>query len=224
MTLRCAKPRALDDSHVVAMGSRQQELSMPDRIGWVGLGDIGMPMAANVARRGFLLTVCDLRPEPVRELVRLGATAARSAAETAAGCDVMFVCLPGRVASEAVAAEVFSAATRPTVYTELSTLSPATVRGLASRAALAGVEFLDVPVSGGHQARFDGTLTLMAGGEARAIERIRPVLDAIGSKLFVLGPVGAGSAAKIANNLVAMTSLVTALEALLIGIRAGLEV
>jgi 3-hydroxyisobutyrate dehydrogenase-like beta-hydroxyacid dehydrogenase len=193
-----------------------------DRIGWVGLGGMGGPMAANVARGGFELTVCDLRPEAVDRVVELGAAPAATAVEAAAACEVLFVSLPGRAASEQVATEVFAAPARPEVYVELSTLSPATMRGLATRAEAAGVAFLDVPVSGNVRARTEGTLAVMAGGDPDAFERVRPVLEAIGANVFLLGPVGAGSIAKIANNLIGLTTLVTAMEGMLVGIRHGL--
>jgi 3-hydroxyisobutyrate dehydrogenase-like beta-hydroxyacid dehydrogenase len=197
---------------------------MPDRIGWIGLGGMGKPMAANVARRGFDLTVCDLRPESVRELVELGAAAARSPVETAAAGDVLFVSLPSRDASVQVATEVFAADARPDVYVELSTLSPATMQEIAARAEAAGVDFLDAPVSGNVRARTEGTLAVMVGGDAASFERIRPVLDAIGANVYLLGPVGSGSVAKISNNLIGLTTLVTAMEGMLVGLRHGLGV
>jgi 3-hydroxyisobutyrate dehydrogenase-like beta-hydroxyacid dehydrogenase len=179
-------------------------------------------MAANVARAGFDLTVCDLRPETVAELVALGAASAPSAAQAAAGRDVVFVSLPGKAASEQVAGEVFALAERPAVYVELSTLSPATMRGLAAQAAAAGVAFIDAPVSGSVRARNEGTLAVMAGGDPAAFERVKPVLDTIGANVFLLGPVGSGSVAKIANNLIGLTTLVTAMEGMLLGMRNGL--
>lgn len=196
-----------------------------DRIGWVGLGGMGQPMAANVAKAGFDLTVCDLRPEPVAALVALGAAEADSAVATAAACDVLFVSLPDRYASEKVAAEVFGAPpdARPQLYVELSTLSPTVMQTLAAAAAAAGVGFCDSPVSGNVRARREGTLSVMVGGDESHFERARPVLDAIGGNVFHLGPVGAGSVAKIANNLIALTSMVTAMEGMLLGVRAGLD-
>lgn len=197
---------------------------MSDRIGWVGLGGMGRPMAANVARAGFDLTVCDLRPEPVAELVGLGAASAPDAVTTAAAADVLFVSLPGRSASEAVAAQVFAAEPRPSVYVELSTLAPKVMQAMATQAEAAGVAFVDAPVSGNVRARNEGTLAVMAGGDTAAFERARPVLDTIGANVFHLGPVGAGSVAKISNNLIGLTNLVTAMEGLLLGSRHGLEV
>jgi len=196
---------------------------MADRIGWVGLGGMGAPMAANVARAGFELTVCDLRPEPVADLVAQGAASAPDPVATAAACDVLFVSLPNKAVSQQVAAEVFSAASRPALYVELSTLSPAVMQGLAAQAAAAGVGFCDSPVSGNVRARREGTLSVMVGGDAAHFARIQPVLHAFGGNVFHLGDVGAGSVAKIANNLIALTSMVTAMEGLLLGQRAGLD-
>lgn len=197
---------------------------MSDRIGWVGLGGMGRPMAANVARAGFDLTVCDLRPEPVAELAGLGAATAPSAAEVAQACDVMLVSLPGKAASLEVAAQVFAAEPRPAVYVELSTLSPTVMQAMAADAEAAGVAFVDSPVSGNVRARNEGTLAVMAGGDEAAFERARPVLETIGANVFHLGPVGTGSVAKISNNLIGLTNLVTAMEGLLLGSRNGLDV
>ncbi len=200
-----------------------EQLPSNDSIGWIGLGGMGGPMAANVARAGFDLIVCDLRAGPVETLRGLGAAAAGSAAEVGAACDVLFVSLPGPAASEQVADEVLRGPIRPDVYVELSTLSPATMCGLAQRAAHAGVAFLDVPVSGSVRARTEGTLAVIAGGDEAAFERIRPVLDTIGANVFLLGPVGSGSVAKLANNLIGLTTLVTCMEGMLLGIRNGLD-
>lgn len=196
---------------------------MSDRIGWVGLGGMGLPMAANVAGHDVELTVCDLRAEPVAELVGVGAAAAQTAVATAASCDVMFVSLPDRAASEHVAAEVFGADVRPEVYVELSTLAPAVMRALGEQAAEAGVSFLDVPVSGSVRARREGTLAVMAGGDRATFDRVRPILDMFGENVFHLGDVGAGSVAKISNNLIGLTTLLTAMEGLLLGSRHGLD-
>ncbi|MEA3216860.1 MAG: 3-hydroxyisobutyrate dehydrogenase [Acidimicrobiia bacterium] len=196
---------------------------MTDRIGWIGLGGMGRPMAANVAKAGFPLTVCDIRPEPVAELVALGAASAPDAEAVAGTSEVVFVSLPNKSVSKEVAAQVFGAPERPEIYVELSTLSPATMQALADNAEAAGVTFLDSPVSGNVRARNEGTLSVMAGGDAEAFERITPVLNAFGGNVFHLGPVGAGSIAKISNNLIGLTSMVTAMEGLLLGVRCGID-
>lgn len=197
---------------------------MSDRIGWIGLGGMGRPMAANVAKAGFELTVCDLRREPVAELEGLGAASAPDVTGTAAASDLLFVSLPNKQASQEVAAEVFATDVPPSIYVELSTLLPTTMTELAGQATAAGVTFLDVPVSGNVRSRNEGTLAVMGGGDADAFSRIRPILEAIGENIFHLGPVGAGSVAKISNNLIGLTTLVAAMEGILLGHRNGLDV
>ena len=182
---------------------------MHDRIGWVGLGGMGKPMAVNVARGGFGLTVCDLRPEPVAR-----AGAARCRGRGLRGGRRGHVRRPVRVAAgprpQRAGRERGVRGRGPARgLRELSTLSPATMRGFAARAAAVGVAFLDVPVSGNVRARTEGSLAVMAGGDPAAFERIRPVLDTIGANVFLLGPVGSGSVAKLANNLIGLTTLVT---------------
>lgn len=182
-------------------------------------------MAANILRSGTSLVAYDQRPEPLRELVAQGGIAATSVEEVATSCDVMFVCLPSQAASDSVAAEAFSASLgRPKAYVELSTLGPDMARDISARANEAGISFLDAPVSGGVQARLDGTLTVMAGGELDAFELVRPIIETFSKNVFLLGPVGSGSIAKISNNLIALTKLVTALEGILLGIRSGIPV
>ena len=190
-------------------------------IGWIGLGGMGRPMAGNVARGGVELIVYDTRAEPVGELVELGATAADSAAAVAEASDIVFVSLPYESVSRSVAADVFAVDNRPGVYAELSTLSPAVMQDLAVQATDAGVVFCDAPVSGSVRKRWDATLSVMVGGPVDGFETIRPTLELFGENIFHLGEVGAGSVAKIANNLIALTSMVTAMEGLLLGKRNG---
>lgn len=180
-------------------------------------------MAGNVARGGAELIVFDTRAEPVAELVELGATAADSAAAVAEASDVVFVSLPYESVSRSVAADVFAVDNRPKVYAELSTLSPAVMQDLAAQANDAGVIFCDSPVSGSVRKRWDATLSVMVGGSVDGFETIRPTLELFGENIFHLGDVGAGSVAKIANNLIALTSMVTAMEGLLLGKRHGLD-
>ena len=197
---------------------------MTKKIGWVGFGAMGRPMATNVAMAGFDLTVCNRRPESIASIQTMGANIAENAAATASQCDIMFVCLPNAASSEAVANEVFCAEQRPDIYVELSTLSPVFVREMAAKAAAAGMALIDAPVSGNAKARADGALTVMVGGEETACARIRPVLEAFAQQIFLMGPVGSGSMAKVCNQLLVMTSLVSTIEGLLLGARHGLDV
>ena len=197
---------------------------MTGTIGWVGIGAMGRPLAVNVAKAGFDLIVCSRRPEAISSIQAMGAKTAANAGATASQCDILFACLPTVASSEAVANEVFGAKQRPDIYVELSTLSPVFIRDLAAKAADVGLTLIDAPVSGNAKARADGALTVMVGGDKKAYARIRPVLDAFAGRIFLMGPVGSGSMAKVCNQLLVMTSLVSAIEGLLLGARHGLHI
>lgn len=191
---------------------------MTDTIGWIGLGAMGGAMAKRVADAGFPIIVHDLRAEAKAPF----AASAASAREVGERADMVFVCLASEAASLAVATEIFAAASKPQVYVEHSTLTPRTMQQLADMAEAAGVTFLDAPVSGSKVAREAGQLSVMVGGPDAAMERIRPVLETVGSKIFHLGAVGTGSVAKISNNLIALTNLLSVMQGLLLGVRNGI--
>jgi 3-hydroxyisobutyrate dehydrogenase len=191
------------------------------RVGWIGLGAMGGAMARAVARAGFPLTAHDKRDEAVAPLVAEGAKAATSAAAVAEQADIVFVCLASEAASLSVAEEVFAAG-RPGIYVEHSTLTPDAMQRLAAMADAAGWRFLDAPVSGSKQARDAGQLSVMIGGDEAAAERIRPIVQCYGSKIFHLGAVGTGSVAKLAHNLIALTSVMAIIEGLLLGVKQGI--
>jgi 3-hydroxyisobutyrate dehydrogenase-like beta-hydroxyacid dehydrogenase len=195
---------------------------MTEKIGWIGLGAMGGAMAKRVAEAGFPMIVHDLKPETVAALTAVGATAANGAGEVAEQADMVFVCLASEEASLAVAEQVFAAANKPAIYVEHSTLTPRTMKRLAGMAAAAGVTFLDAPVSGSKVAREAGKLSVMVGGDDAAMARIRPILEVVGSNIFHLGAVGTGSVAKISNNLIALTNLLSIMQGLLLGVRQGI--
>ena len=197
------------------------------KIGFIGLGGIGKPMALNVARAGFELTVHDLREEPVEELRALGANVATSAREVAAASDIVLASLPSNAASEGVALGadgVLAGAKAGDIYVELSTISPELVHRIAERAAAQGVTVLDAPVSGGIEQRQQGTLSVMVGGDGAALNKAMPVLQALGEKVFHVGGTGAGATVKLVNNMLAGIQMVAAMEALTLGVKAGLTV
>ncbi len=191
---------------------------MSDKIGWIGLGAMGGAMAKRVADAGFPLIVHDLRAEAMAPFAE-SATSAREVGEQA---EMLFVCLASEAASLAVAAEIFGAASKPAIYVEHSTLTPRAMSRLAAMAEAAGVTFLDAPVSGSKVAREAGKLSVMVGGPDHAMARIRPVLETVGSNIFHLGSVGTGSVAKISNNLIALTNVLSVMQGLLLGVRNGI--
>ena len=197
------------------------------KAGFIGLGGIGKPMAMNVARAGFELTVTDLRTEAVQELVAIGAHSVATPREVAAASDIIFASLPSNAASEAVALGpdgVLAGATSGDIYVELSTISPDVVHRIYDAARDKGVSMLDAPVSGGIKQRNDGELSIMVGGDAETLERARPALAAFGKRIFHAGDSGSGATVKLINNLLAGINMVATMEAGTFGAKTGLEV
>lgn len=197
---------------------------MDTRVGFVGLGDIGRPMAERIVRAGFPTTVFDLRPEPCAALAALGARVAASCAALAGDSEVIGVCVRDEPDLEAVlhGPDGLLAAARPgAVIAVHSTVAPAAVRALAAAAAARGVELVDAPMTGGSGGAASGTLTYMVGGEAVVLERLRPVLAASAARIVHAGPLGAGAVAKACNNLIQYMEFLAAREAVALARSAG---
>ena len=184
---------------------------------------MGGPMARNVAASGVDLRVADLDAAKVAEVVAVGASAADSASSAAAGADVVMTSLPGPAQIEQVASEILPAMAPGSVWIDLSTNDLDCARRIASQAAQVGVEVLDAPVSGGSEGAEAGTLTVLVGGEPAAFTAAKPLLDAIGSKIEHLGPHGAGYVAKIAQVMLCYLNSVCLTEALMLGVKGGVE-
>jgi 3-hydroxyisobutyrate dehydrogenase-like beta-hydroxyacid dehydrogenase len=196
------------------------------RVGFVGLGNMGHFMAANLQKAGHELTVNDLRPETAAELVDNGATWADSPRSTASGAEAVFLSLPGPPDVETVVSGedgILDAMAAGSTIVDLSTNSPSMVRKLAELAEAKGVGFLDAPVSGGTRGARDATLAVMVGGDADLYARFEPVLKAIGPNVFNTGPVGTGNVAKLINNQLAFINMMAMNEALLMGGKAGID-
>lgn len=194
------------------------------KIGWIGLGAIGAPLAMHTLRAGYALIVYNRSPQKAVELAAAGATVAASVGEVASNCDILFAALPGWDQSERVCRDVFAGTSYPEIYVELSTLSPKAVRGLAAIAAAHGTAFVDAPVSGTAEQRAAGDMTLLCGADPAVFERLRPVVASFASNVSLLGPVGSGSLAKVCNQLIVMSGLLSATEAVELGLRHGLAV
>ena len=188
------------------------------RVGFVGLGNIGKPMALRLASDDDVeLTVYDVVPEPVAELVAAGATAAASVAEAA---DVAVLCVMVRDDDQvrSVAAEVLNSGATPVLVVH-STVAPGTPGELEAL----GVRVLDAPVSGGPMGAADGTLAVMVGGDEAAYAVARPVLDLMGSKVVHAGPLGAGTTMKLARNLIHFVAFTAVTEAQRLAEAGGLD-
>jgi 3-hydroxyisobutyrate dehydrogenase-like beta-hydroxyacid dehydrogenase len=184
---------------------------------------MGKPMALNLLKAGFALTVHNRSREPVDELASLGAVPSDSPAEAARRSEVLFTCLPGPAEVEAVMTEALHGASAGSVFIDHSSVGPQVSRTIAAMASARGVQFLDAPVSGGVSGARDGTLTVMVGGNGRVLERCRPVLEVVGRRIFHLGPVGSGSLAKLVNQAITAVAYSAVAEALVLGAKGGLS-
>ena len=204
--------------------SKTGEIGM--KLGFIGTGNMGNPMAANLIRAGHQLTVHDLRREAATNLLEMGAEWADSPKEAVPGNDAVLTSLPVPRDVEAVIVGeegVLEGAGRGTVVFDLSTNSPTVVRQLHGICAEQGVTLLDSPVSGGTYGAAAGTLAVMVGGDRATFDRFEPTLGAIGSHVVYCGDIGAGSVCKICNNLMSMGIGVLLSEALTLGVKAGVD-
>lgn len=199
------------------------------KVGFIGIGNMGWPMAANLVKAGQAVTVFDANPEVAQRFAAEHGAAAATDLAVLAGQEVVITMLPtGQVVREVLTRAqdgAFLKALRSgTVIADMSSSDPVGTRELGPEIAATGAVLLDAPVSGAVPRARAATLAIMIGGEdAAAIERVRPVLSAMGDRLFETGPLGSGHAMKALNNYVAAAGYAAAAEALLIGDRFGLD-
>ncbi len=199
---------------------------MGEEIGFVGLGNMGLPMARRLLEAGHRVRGFDAAPAARARFAALdGAVAAGDAAQAAAGAGVLVLMLPTSAVVRAVLVDDGALEALPAGATvvDMSSSEPLETRELARLAARRGVALVDAPVSGGVRGAEAGTLTIMAGGPADRVEAVRPLLDALGSRIVHAGEVGAGHALKAINNLLSATHLLASSEALRIGRAFGLD-
>ncbi len=195
-----------------------------NKIGFIGIGNMGWPMAANLCKKGFTVTAYDAAPNRAEKFAKEhGASAADSAAEAVQGAQAVVTILPtSRQVAEVVQA-IDPALAQGTVLIDMTSGQPGMTRDIAARLAARGVAMVDCPVSGGVPRAKTGELAIMAGGEAAVLDRVEPVLKAMGTSIHRCGGIGAGQAMKALNNLVSAGGFLIGIEALLIGQRFGLD-
>jgi 3-hydroxyisobutyrate dehydrogenase-like beta-hydroxyacid dehydrogenase len=189
-------------------------------VGFIGVGNMGNPMAGNVLKAGFALTVFDRHAPAMENLVQAGAQRGGSAREVVERCKVVMTCLPASPDVEAAYLEpggLVHLAKPGTTLIDLSSVLPSTPRKIEPRAKERGVHFLEAPVSGGVSGARAATLAVMVGGDPEVLARVRPVLRALGPNIFHVGPVGAGNTVKACVNSLAM------MEGVALGVKAGLD-
>ncbi len=188
------------------------------KIGFIGLGNMGAPMAHNLAQGGHEVSGFDLAA-PIPD----GVTKASTAAAAADGADVVITMLPNGAILRAVAAEIIPVMAKGAVFLDCSTVDVASARAVAAQAEAAGLMAIDAPVSGGITGAAAGTLTFMAGGPDAAFNIVKPLLDIMGQKAVHCGSAGAGQAAKICNNMILGATMIATCEAFALADKLGLD-
>jgi 3-hydroxyisobutyrate dehydrogenase len=203
--------------------SRNSAVRPPARVTVVGLGNMGRPMAACLARAGYQVTGFDIVPAARERFAGEGGHAANDAGAAVADAEVVITLLPdGKAVRDAIA--MLRPHLKPgAILIDMSSSAPLGTRALGEELIAAGFGFIDAPVSGGVKRAIDGTLAIMVGGAADTIEHAEPVLAAMGKTIFRTGRLGSGHAMKALNNYVSAAGLVAAVEALAIGAQFGLE-
>lgn len=196
------------------------------QVGFVGLGRMGFPMARNLIQAGFSVVVHNRSRAAVDRLAALGARGVSSAAEVARSVDVLVSCVltPEQVEQVYLGPQgAIEGARAGQVFVDTSTIYPEISRKVAAALETKGVAFVDAPVSGGPRGAENGTLSVMVGGDAVALDRVRPVLEVFGKNLFHMGPVGAGCSAKLCNQILTGSAHILVAEAMVLGTKLGLD-
>jgi len=199
---------------------------MAGTVGFIGLGNMGRPMALNLVKRGFSLVVHDIDPTKVAPLRDRGAKVFASPEQVAAAAERTIVMVETTAQAESVIAGergIVKSAPRGHIVICMSTIDPFALRRLAEQLAARGVATLDAPVSGGTERAGSGELSVIAGGDPATFEACRDLFAAMGTKLFHVGALGQGLAMKLVNNMLIQVNRVAVAEALVMGVKAGLD-
>jgi len=202
------------------------EERMSTNIGFIGLGIMGSPMAVNLQRAGFSVTGFNRTAAKAAPLVEAGGTAAASVGEAVAGADVVALMLPDSPDVVSVMTDeggVLDSIAEGSVIIDFSTIRPDVAAEMAAAAADRGVQMIDAPVSGGEVGAIEAILAIMIGGEAEAIERVRPILEAVGKTIVHVGPAGSGQTVKAANQLIVAGNIQLVAEAIILLNKSGVD-
>ena len=196
------------------------------KIGWIGLGKIGSVMAANLVKAGYAMIAHDLRPESGEELVITGAQWAESPCELAEASDIVITSLPGPPQVKAVMEGrrgIFSGIRSGCTWIDMSTTDAGELKRLSKIAVSKGVAVLEAPVTGGLVLAQKGGVTILVGGQKEVFEVHLPMLQVIGGKILLMGPLGSAGVVKVISNLLALGHMILAGEAFMLGKQAGIS-
>jgi 2-hydroxy-3-oxopropionate reductase len=196
------------------------------RIGFIGLGVMGKPMALNLLKAGHPLMVFDIVTDPVKALADQGAARATSPAHIGESCDIIFTMLPDSPQVEEVVrgkSGILSTSHPGAIIVDMSSIAPSMAVTLSETASLQGVHMLDAPVSGGEPKAIDGTLSIMVGGEEEVFKKVKPLLLIMGASALLMGPIGSGNITKLANQIMVALHLAAMSEAMVFAEKAGVD-
>ena len=199
---------------------------MAEKIGFVGLGIMGKPMAKNLLKAGYSLTVYDIVGEPVEELVTDGAARASSNKEVAANSDKIITMVPDSAESEMAILGpdgVLEGARPGSVIVDMSSIAPSVSQKIAAECAKKGVEMLDAPVSGGEPGAINAALAIMVGGKQEVFDQCYDLMKTMGSNVVLTGDIGAGGITKLANQIVVAANIEALSEAMVLAQKAGVD-
>jgi 2-hydroxy-3-oxopropionate reductase len=197
-----------------------------NKIGFIGLGIMGKPMALNLLKAGYELTVYDTVPERMEELVKAGARRGSSSKDVATRSEVVITMLPNSPhVREAVLGPngVLDGAKPGTILVDMSSIAPAASQEIAAKAQAKGVAMLDAPVSGGEPKAVAGTLAIMVGGPQETFEQVRDILATMGSSVTRVGAIGSGNVTKLANQIIVALNIAAMSEAMVLATKAGVD-
>jgi 2-hydroxy-3-oxopropionate reductase len=196
------------------------------KIGFIGLGIMGKPMAMNLIKKGYSLTVYDIKKDSVKEVVAAGAKEGKSSKDIAAQSDIVITMLPNSPeVKECVLGKngVLEGAKAGLILVDMSSIAPLVSKQLAAEVQKKGVEMLDAPVSGGEPKAKDGTLSIMVGGKKEIFEQVEPILKCMGASAVLVGDIGSGNITKLANQIIVALNIAAMSEAMVLATKAGVD-
>jgi 2-hydroxy-3-oxopropionate reductase len=196
------------------------------KIGFIGLGIMGKPMAMNLIKAGYSLTVYDIRREAIKEAVAAGAKEGKSNSDVAAQSDVVITMLPNSPhVKQAVLGKdgVLEGAKAGLILVDMSSIAPLVSKEVAAEVQKKSVEMLDAPVSGGEPKAIDGTLSIMVGGKQKVFDQVEDILKVMGASAVLVGDIGSGNTTKLANQIIVALNIAAMSEAMVLATKAGVD-
>lgn len=195
-------------------------------VGFIGIGAMGRPMAQNLLTANYSLHIYDVNQPAVADMVAQGAIACNSPRELAQNCQVIILMLPNAAIVETTLTGeqgLLAGGQDGQTIIDMSSVAAASTRRMAALAQVQQINYIDAPVSGGVAGASAGTLTIMVGGETTAVQAVKPILSVLGKKIYHVGGVGAGDSIKVVNNLLLGINMAAVAEALVLGVKSGLD-